>query len=107
MVDQQIHILGDEEIVSTLGLLGLEGSIIYNEKELLKKFIDLTKNPTIGMIIIALPLTNEIIEYLLDFKQNNRSPFVFIMPDIFAPNIEKEDPILNKIFNAIGDIFLM
>ena len=104
MVAQKIHILGEEEMVSMLGLLGLEGTIVGNEEDFLKRFIELTKRPSIGMIIVALRLSIEIIEFLLDFKQNNRFPFIFILPDIFQPNIEKEDIILNKIVNAIGNI---
>jgi len=40
------------------------------------------------------------------FKHTTRIPFIFILPDIFKPNIEKEDIILNKIIDAIGDIVL-
>jgi len=104
MVAQKIHILGEKEMVSMLGLLGLEGTIVGNEEEFLKRFTELTKRPSIGMIIIVLRLSIEIIEFLLDFKQNNRVPFIFILPDIYQPNIEKEDIILNKIVEAIGNI---
>jgi len=104
MVDQKIHILGEEEIVSTFGLLGLEGTIIENEEDFLKQFTELIKNPSIGMIIVALRLSVGLIEFLLDFKQNNRIPFVFILPDIYNPNIEREGIILNKIVDAIGSI---
>ena len=104
MVAQKIHILGEKEMVSMLGLLGLEGTIVGNEEEFLKRFTELTKRPSIGMIIIVLRLSIEMIEFLLDFKQNNRVPFIFILPDIYQPNIEKEDIILNKIVEAIGNI---
>ena len=104
MVAQKIHILGEKEMVSMLGLLGLEGTIVGNEEEFLKRFTELTKRPSIGMIIIVLRLPIEMIEFLLDFKQNNRVPFIFILPDIYQPNIEKEDIILNKIVEAIGNI---
>ncbi|MEE9377826.1 MAG: V-type ATP synthase subunit F [Candidatus Lokiarchaeia archaeon] len=103
MVAQKIHILGEEEMVSMLGLLGLEGIVVENEEDFLKQFIELTKKPSIGMIIIVLRLSPDVIDFLLDFKQNNRFPFIFILPDIFQPNIEKEGIILNKIINAIGN----
>lgn len=103
MVAQKIHILGEEEMVSMLGLLGLEGTVVENEDDFLKQFTELTKKPSIGMIIIVLRLSHDVIEFLLDFKQNNRFPFIFILPDIFQPNIEKEGIILNKIISAIGN----
>lgn len=104
MVDQKIHIIGEEEIVSMLGLLGLEGSIIENEENFVKQFTELVKNTSIGMIIVASRLPQNLIEFLIDFKQNNRFPFIFILPDIFQPNIEKEDIIFNIIKNAVGNI---
>ncbi len=107
MVDQKIHILGEEEIVSMLGLLGLESSIVRNEEEFLKKFTELKNDFSIGMIIVALRLSNGMIDFLLDFKQNVRNPFVFILPDISQPNIENYDIILNKIIDAIGGIIVI
>lgn len=101
---QQVHILGEEDFVLMLGLLGIEGTVIKSGDIFLEKFEELTKRPSIGMIIIAIPLSNEIINFLMDFKLNNRKPFVFVLPDIFQPNVEKEDIIINKIFQVIGDI---
>ncbi len=103
MADQKIHILGEEEMVSIFGLLGLEGTIVENAEDFLKLFTELIKKPSIGMIIVVLPLPVTIIDFLLDFKQNNRIPFVFILPDVYQPNIEREDIIFNKIIDAIGN----
>jgi len=58
------------------------------------------------MIIIALQLGNDIIDFLLDFKLHNRKPFIFMLSDMFQPNVERDDIILNKIFNAISDVVL-
>ncbi|MFX1326991.1 MAG: V-type ATP synthase subunit F [Promethearchaeota archaeon] len=107
MATQKIHILGEKELVSMLGLLGLEATIVENEEEFLKKFTELTNNPSIGMIIVALPLSSGTIDFLLDFKENTRIPFIFILPDIFQPKIEDYDIILNKIIDAIGSIILI
>jgi len=107
MVVQQIHIIGDEEIVSMLGLLGLNGTVVKSEQEFLKKFSELINRSSIGMMIIAIPLSNDVIDYLLDFKKANRNPFIFILPDILLPNIEKYDIILNKIIDAIGGIIVI
>ena len=104
MVDQEVYIIGDEDIVLMLGLLGIKGIVVENEEEFLKKFNELIKQTRIGMILIALPLSNETVEFLFEFKLNNRKPFIFILPDVFHANIERYDSILNKIYNAIGDI---
>jgi len=106
MAGQKIHILGEEEIVSMLGLLGLEGTIVGNEEDLLKEFSELVNDPSMGIMIIGIPLKNETIDFLLEFKQKNKIPLIFILPDIFKPNIEKDDIILNKILYAIGDVVL-
>ena len=106
MFDEEVHVIGDEDIVLMLGLMGLKGTIVDNQEDFLKKFNDLINRPKIGMIIIALQLPHEVIDFLLDFKLNNRSPFIFILSDVFQPNIERDDIILNKIFDAISDIVL-
>ena len=104
MVDQEVYIIGDEDIVLMLGLLGIKGIVVENEEEFLKKFNELIKQTRIGMILIALPLSNETVEFLFEFKLNNRKPFIFILPDVFHTNIEMHDSVLNKIYDAIGDI---
>ena len=107
MVDKEIHVVGDEDIVLMLGLLGIEGTVIDNPDQFLKIFNSLIKVPKIGMILIIYKLSDEMIDYLLDFKLHNKEPFIFILPDIFQPNIEKTDILLKKISNAISDIELL
>ncbi|MFX0002034.1 MAG: V-type ATP synthase subunit F [Candidatus Hodarchaeota archaeon] len=106
MLDQKIHILGEENLVILLGLLGLEGTIINSEEKFLEEFNLLIKKPSIGMIVIAMSLSDDIINFLLNFKLNNNNPFIFILPDVFEPYIEKEGKLINKILEAIGDIVL-
>jgi len=107
MVVQKIHIIGEEEIVTMLGLLGLDGTLVKTEEDFLKKFSELINRPSIGMMIIAFPLSNETIDFLLDYKKANRKPFIFILPDIFQPNIEREDIIFKKIVDALAAIVLI
>ncbi len=104
MYDQKVFVLGEADTVLIFGLLGIDGIIIKDNEDFLKNFKDLIKSPDIGMIIIGMMLIEESIDYLLDFKLNNRKPFIFFLPDIFNPNIENDDIILNKINDAIGDI---
>ena len=52
-------------------------------------------------------INENLFDIRLDFKQTNRSPFIFILPDIFYFNIEKEGIILDRIVDAIGDILLI
>ena len=102
--NEKIHILGVEDLVILLGLLGLEGTIINTEENFIKEFNDLIKKPSIGMIVIAMPLNDDLTNILIDFKINNKEPFIFILPDVFQPHIEEEGKIVDKILEAIGDI---
>jgi vacuolar-type H+-ATPase subunit F/Vma7 len=104
MVDQKIYVLGYDEIVLMLGLLGIEGTTIENVNDFMQVFNELIKKPTTGMVIIAINLPEEINEFLIDFKLNNRRPFIIFLPDLFETNIEKEDVLLNKILKIIGKL---
>ncbi|MFX1567771.1 MAG: V-type ATP synthase subunit F [Promethearchaeota archaeon] len=104
MEELKIHILGEDEIVILLGLLGIEGTVVRNEEEFLKEFSELIKIESIGILLISIALSDEIIDFLLDYKKANKKPFVFLLPNIFQPNIEEGDIIFNKIHDALGDI---
>jgi len=104
VLDQKIHILGEEDLVVLLGFLGLEGTIINTEDQFTTEFNNLIKNPSIGMIVISMPLNDEMIDFLINFKLNNKQPFIFILPDVFQPHIEEEGKIVNKILEAIREI---
>jgi vacuolar-type H+-ATPase subunit F/Vma7 len=104
MTDQTIHVLGQEDLVVMLGLLGIEGTIINSREDFISKFNELIKKSSIGMIIIAMPLHDDLVNFLLNFKLNNRTPFIFILPDIFQPHIEEQGQVINKILDAIGDV---
>ncbi|MHA1986385.1 MAG: V-type ATP synthase subunit F [Promethearchaeota archaeon] len=104
MADQEVIILGSEEHVLMLAMLGIEGKVVEKSEEFLKIFRDLIKKPSVGMIIIALDLPKDIMTYLIDFKINNKRPFIFIMPNLFKTEIDKEDLVLNRILDAISDI---
>jgi vacuolar-type H+-ATPase subunit F/Vma7 len=106
MVDQKIHILGQEDLVILLGLLGLQGTIINSEDQLTEEFNNLISKPSIGMIVIAMALSDDMIDFLLDFKLNNTRPFIFILPDVFQPHVDEEGKIINKILEAIREIVL-
>ena len=104
MADQEVVIIGSEEHVLMLAMLGIEGIVVEKSEEFLKIFRDLINKPSIGMILIALDLPKDIVNYLIDFKINNRRPFIFIMPDLFKTEIDKEDLVLNRILDAVSDI---
>lgn len=104
MADQKVIILGNEEHVLMLAMLGIEGVKVEKSEEFLKLFRDLISKPSTGMILVALELPKDIMNYLIDFKINNRSPFVFILPNLFKTEIDKEDLVLNRILDAISDI---
>ena len=104
MPEQKIHVLGSDEIVLLLGLLGIEGTIIEQDEEFLKKFDNLTNDSSISMIIIAIDLSENIIDFLIDFKINRRKPFIFYMPDIFTIDEGKNDMLLKKVYESIEKI---
>ncbi len=104
MADQKVIIIGSEEHVLMLAMLGIEGIIVEKSEEFLKIFRDMINKPSIGMILIALELPKDIMNYIIDFKINNRRPFIFIMPDLFKTEIDKEDLVLNRILDAVSDI---
>ncbi|MFW9820872.1 MAG: V-type ATP synthase subunit F [Candidatus Thorarchaeota archaeon] len=101
---QKIHILGEEDIVLLFGLLGIDGTIIENSEAFLKTFDTLTKESSIGMIIIFMELSDEIIDYILDFKISNKSPFIYLVPNIFQSDIQNRDIFYNKIYESIEQI---
>ncbi|MFW9827534.1 MAG: V-type ATP synthase subunit F [Candidatus Thorarchaeota archaeon] len=106
MMDQKIYVLGQEDLVILFGLLGIESKIINSKDQFIEEFNKLITNPSIGMIVIAMPLDDDEINLLLNFKLSNKNPFIFILPDVFQPNIEEKGKIVNKILEAIREIVL-
>jgi len=104
MADQEVIILGSEQYVLMLGMLGIEGKIVEKSEEFLKIFRELINKQSIGMIIVALDLPKDITNYLIDYKINNRRPFIFIMPNLFKTEIDEEDLVFNRILDAVSDI---
>lgn len=104
MVAKDIHIIGYDEAVLMMGLLGIDGTIVERNEDFLNEFKKLTKKTNIRMIIVALDLPKDTIDYIIEFKLNNLKPFVFCLPDIFARNYEREDIFFNRIIDSIGKI---
>jgi len=99
-----IHVIGDEDIVILLSLLGIEGTVINQKNEFLKEFNKVIRNPSIGMVIIAVDLDSNLIDYLTEYKLNNKKPFIFSLPDIFNPNIEEDEMFIEEISKSMGKI---
>lgn len=104
MTDQKIYAIGFEEFILMMGLLGIEGHIIENPNEFQELFNKLIKDENIGMIIISLNLSEDDIQYLIEFKLNNIKPFVFYLPDILGRASDDQNVILSKILKSIGKI---
>jgi len=104
MPDKEIHILGYDEIVLLFGLLGIEGTIIKHNEDFLTIFNNLIKKASVALIIIYMDLSDEILEFLTDFKLYNRTPFVYLLPDIFQQDIKNQDKVFNKIYELIDEI---
>jgi len=99
-----IHVIGEEDTVILLSLLGIEGTIINQKNEFLKEFNKVIRNPSIGMVIIAVDLDSNLIDYLTEYKLNNKKPFIFSLPDIFNPNIEEDEMFIEEISKSMGKI---
>ena len=104
MPGNTIHVIGKEDIVILLSLLGIEGTIINQKTEFLKEFNNVIKKPSIGMVIIAVDLDTNLIDYLREYKLNNKKPFIFALPDIFNPNIEEDEIFIEEISKSMGKI---
>jgi len=104
MLDQKLHILGYDDLVLMFGLLGIEGTVIESDESFSEKFKNLVRDNSIGMIIIGLELSPIDLDYLLNFKLNNKQPLIFILPDVFRYEFDKADVIKNKIIDSIGEI---
>jgi vacuolar-type H+-ATPase subunit F/Vma7 len=99
-----IHVIGEEDTVILLSLLGIEGTVINQKNEFLKEFNKVIRNPSIGMVIIAVDLDSNLIDYLTEYKLNDKKPFIFSLPDIFNPNIEEDEMFIEEISKSIGKI---
>jgi len=104
MPDVKIHVIGYDEIISLFGLLGIEGTVAKNKEDFMKSFENLIKRPSIVMIIINMELPDEVLDYLIDFRTNNRIPFIYLLPDIFQPDIRNHDKIFDMIHELVEDI---
>jgi vacuolar-type H+-ATPase subunit F/Vma7 len=103
MPEQKIFVIGDEEIVILLGLFGIEGISMEDDREFLKIFNSLTINNSIGLLIISLDLSEENSRYLIDFKINKRSPFILYLPDLFRDDVDR-DILFKGLFKTINKI---
>jgi vacuolar-type H+-ATPase subunit F/Vma7 len=104
MLDQKIIVIGYDEIVLMLGLLGIEGYTVEKKEEFLNIFKNVIKDTSVGIIIVGLDLPKNIFDYLIEYKLNYKRPVIFILPDIFQENVEGIDPILLKIQDSLGEI---
>ena len=104
MAEEKIHVIGYEEIVSLFGLLGIEGTVVNQEEDFLKIFEDIIKKPSIAMVIVNMDLSDDLFEYLLDFKTNNKIPFIYLLPDIFKQDVTKHDKIFDIIYDLIQEL---
>jgi len=99
MTNHKIYVLGNDDMVILFGLIGIDGRIVENQEDFISIFEDLSSNLSIGMIIVALDLTDDQIDYLLNFKLNNKRPIIYIMPNILDK--EGEEEVLLKKYDDI------
>ena len=91
MPDQKIFVIGEEETVLMLGLLGIEGTVLENNSEFLPLFNEIVKKPSIGMILIAYNLTEEQFQSVIAYKTTNIRPFIYYLPEVFGEGDKRQD----------------
>ncbi len=106
MPEQKIFVIGNDETVTMLELIGIDGLILSENDDFLKEFNKITNDPSISLIIIAIDLPEKIVDYLIDFKLNRRIPFIFYIPDIFNIEPKAMDLLINRIYRSIGKILI-
>lgn len=104
MSEQKIFVIGDEETVIMMGLLGIEGKILDKPELFLNEFNLLKEDPSIGLVIIALDILEGDIPLLIDHKLSREKPLLFFLPNIFKDRLEDQVIFLNEIYKSIGKI---
>ncbi len=105
MSSQEILVIStDDDLILLFNLIGLSSHLLARAEDFLKEFNKIIKNSSIGMIIIAIELPSDVIDYLIDFKLHNRRPFIYYLPDIFQSEVEKNNVFLNKIIESVSKI---
>jgi len=104
MPEDKIHVIGEEEIVLLMGLLGIEGSILDKPEDFSELFNNLKQDSSIGMIVIALDLLDKDIQILMDHKLAKLKPFIFYLPNIFKSTLEEQNVFFKEINKNIRRI---
>lgn len=106
-VTQKIHIISDDdEIVILMNLLGIQGTILEGTNKFIDIFDNLTKDKSIGIIIISVTLSDKIIDYLIEFKLNNIKPFIFLIPNLFEEQAKDKSIFLNKVYKQAEKLLI-
>ena len=99
METQKIQVLtDDDEILILMNLLGIKGTVLETPNEFMEKFDELKEDSSINVILISMDLPDEIIEDLIDFKLNNTTPFIYLMPDLFEEDLDEKSTFLKKVY---------
>ena len=104
MPEDKIHVIGEEDIITLMGLLGIEGSILNKPEEFLENFNKLKQDPSIGMIVIAMNLLDDDIQILMAHKLSKLKPFIFYLPNIFKSRLEEQSIFFKEINKSIRRI---
>jgi vacuolar-type H+-ATPase subunit F/Vma7 len=105
-LQQKIHVVGYDEIVILMNLLGIEGTVLDDPNEFMDVFENLTEDKSINIIIISMNLPDKIIDYLIDFKLNNTKPFVCLMPDLFQEHPDDKSILLKKVYKKTQKLLI-
>jgi vacuolar-type H+-ATPase subunit F/Vma7 len=102
--EDKIYVIGEEDIIVLMGLLGIEGTILNKPEEFLEEFNRLKQDSSIGMVIIAMDLLDEDIQILMEHKLSKLKPFIFYLPNIFKSELEEQTVFFKEINKSIRRI---
>jgi len=105
-IQQKIHVVGYDEIVILMNLLGIGGTVLDDPNKFIDVFENLKDNKSINTIIISMNLPDEIIDYLIDFKLNNTKPFVCLLPDLFQEHPDDKSVFLKKVYKKTQKLLI-
>ena len=89
------------DTLTGMRLVGIDGTIISEEKELSDKLDEILKDKSIAVLLLTESINNMCKSRLLDIKLNLKQPLIVVIPDRFGSG-RASDSITSYVKDAIG-----
>lgn len=89
------------DTLTGMRLVGIEGTIISEEKELSNKLDEVLSDKSIAVLLLTESINNMCKERLFDIKLKNKQPLIVVIPDRHG-NGRAGDSITSYVKDAIG-----